>query len=171
MTGHTSAAGWGTASRCRLVSIRGRCGRCGRCVIQSSACRRMARGCGDCATRKTLTKTTFVIATKPAFSAVMVWFGAEPDRCSAKAAADGATGTGYGRGPYFIPLGRGVRAERPQLAKLMIRGRYLDDFAVVVKREISQQPCGSPDRRSCGRGTSRHLAPKSESAGFCCDPS
>jgi hypothetical protein len=27
--------------------------------------------------------------------------GAEPDRCSAKAAADGARGTGYRRRPYF----------------------------------------------------------------------
>src|SRR5262249_51318612 len=54
MTGHTSAAGGVAASQCRSVSIRERCGRCGQCVNRSSACRRMARGCGVCATAKTI---------------------------------------------------------------------------------------------------------------------
>jgi hypothetical protein len=78
MTGRIRGGGNHAARNCRLGFIGGRSRSSGQCVIQSSACRRMARGCGDCGTAgtikeaygKTLTKTSFVIATKPAFSEI-----------------------------------------------------------------------------------------------------
>jgi hypothetical protein len=47
------------ARNCRLGFIGGRSRRSGQSVIQSSACRRMARGCGDCATTRLLDHRPF----------------------------------------------------------------------------------------------------------------
>src|SRR6516162_6763525 len=91
MTGRIRGGGNRAARNCRLGFIGGRSRHSAQRVIQSSACRRMARGCGDCAIPrtiklcgKTFTKTSLMIATKSAFSEIafgacttqcMVWFG------------------------------------------------------------------------------------------------